>query len=440
MRVNLGWAHDPNDPCEESWTWGDVVDKEVELLNIKVVQLDALNDIAIKGISDPIWKKQFDAHGNLVDVTPKEDDPIADGMKSGSFKIKATLDAFPNKPSWNPKVEYAWNIPGSTAGAGSFNGWDGTFDVSVPQKVGVYTLQVQFTFKDTANNIIGSQSINRKFYITYDNPILSPAKEIWLEKSTAWATGATNPSEVTSTLTQGIYTNSGWLYRDGATSWQSLVEGFAAQGNCVSFSDVWNNLNKVLGVSGSSTQRTRGSNNKGFITKPATSLDGMQGNAHPPSGSVNRWVFGMHQVGKYSSKYYDPTFGAKYAGIFDFIDWHLTGVTGTDANGVYYEANGHKVYPKSSNPPWGDYEYHSPSNPENTNANNGAEFTGNYFESGVDTDGDGAYNCLTVDVEVDVNVAGDYKSPMIPPLRPGVVRILWVFQVITYPQDRGSEP
>jgi hypothetical protein len=117
----------------------------------------------------------------------------------------------------------------------------------------------------------------------------------------------------------------------------------------------------------------------------------------------------MHQVGKYSSKYYDPTFGNQYTGIFNFIEWHLTGITGTDANGFYYEANGHKVYPKSSNPPWGDYEYHSPSNPESTNANNGAGFTGNYFESGVDTDGDGAYNSLTVDVEVDVNVAGDYS-------------------------------
>jgi len=30
MRVNLGWGHDPNDPCEYSWTWGDVVDKEVQ--------------------------------------------------------------------------------------------------------------------------------------------------------------------------------------------------------------------------------------------------------------------------------------------------------------------------------------------------------------------------------------------------------------------------
>lgn len=34
MRVNLGWGHDPNNPCEYSWTWGDIIDVEVTLNNI----------------------------------------------------------------------------------------------------------------------------------------------------------------------------------------------------------------------------------------------------------------------------------------------------------------------------------------------------------------------------------------------------------------------
>lgn len=43
MRTNLGWSHDPNDPCETSWTWGDVFDEQVstetnlpQILNILV--------------------------------------------------------------------------------------------------------------------------------------------------------------------------------------------------------------------------------------------------------------------------------------------------------------------------------------------------------------------------------------------------------------------
>jgi len=30
MRVNLGWDHDPNDPCEQYWTWGDIEDYEID--------------------------------------------------------------------------------------------------------------------------------------------------------------------------------------------------------------------------------------------------------------------------------------------------------------------------------------------------------------------------------------------------------------------------
>ncbi len=411
MRANLGWGSDPDDPCTYSWTWGNVVDKKIELTSIKVVQLDSLDDVAIKDISDPVWKKQFDTNGNLVDVAPKEDDSVADDMKSGRFKVKTTLDAFPNKPSWNPNVNYEWNIPGSTAGTGSFEGWSGTFDVIVPQKVGVYTLQLKFTFKDSANNIVGSQSIDRKLYVTYDSPILSPPKEIWLKKATSWAAGAGNPKEVASVLTSGIYSTSGWVYRDGATNWQSLVEDSSSKGNCVSFSNVWDNLNKVLGVGGSSIKQTDGISHFGFVTKPATALDSQKGNAHRQGGSVDRWVFGMHQVGNYNSMYYDPTFNGQYAGINDFIDWHLTGNKGFDSfNGIYYEATGgHKVYPKSNGPPWGDYEYHSPSNPVNVSANNGANFTGNHFESGIDTDGDGLFNSLSTNVEVDVSTAGNYS-------------------------------
>lgn len=29
LRANLGWSYDPNDPCEASWTWGNVFDKQV---------------------------------------------------------------------------------------------------------------------------------------------------------------------------------------------------------------------------------------------------------------------------------------------------------------------------------------------------------------------------------------------------------------------------
>lgn len=49
MRANLGWDHDPNDPCESSWTWGNVVDKQLhlgapEIKSITAKGIDAAGD------------------------------------------------------------------------------------------------------------------------------------------------------------------------------------------------------------------------------------------------------------------------------------------------------------------------------------------------------------------------------------------------------------
>ncbi len=37
LRANLGWSHEPEDPCEKSWSWGDVVDQPV-LWNLRLME------------------------------------------------------------------------------------------------------------------------------------------------------------------------------------------------------------------------------------------------------------------------------------------------------------------------------------------------------------------------------------------------------------------
>ena len=41
MRINLGWGEDPNDPCAQSWAWGDVVDKQI-LVQSNTPKIDAI--------------------------------------------------------------------------------------------------------------------------------------------------------------------------------------------------------------------------------------------------------------------------------------------------------------------------------------------------------------------------------------------------------------
>lgn len=380
MRTNLGWGYDPNDPCDYSWTWGDIVDKEVELLNIKVVQLDALNDVAIRDnsgndITDPIWKKQFDANGNLVDVSPKEDDPIADDMITGASKLKieATLKGFPSDPSWTPEVEYEWKVQGTSAsGSGNFNGLSGTFDVTNPQKVGEYTLNLKFTIKDDQGNVVSTQQIDRTLYVLYKPPITSEKpKIIWLDKATEWASGATDPIGVVSKLTTSITYVPLWTYK-GHHGWDyvtgiELVESTKSHGSCGSFKEC---LRILSGVHGVPLGEEPIIHQPIFLTKPLISLDGNTGNAYEDQktwpNDRDRWVFGDHVVAKYDGKYYDPTFrnNVGYTDVNKNI--YCWGVSSEqDPDGTVYIScdSGHptKVYPEQDGSPqaqlWGKWRY-----------------------------------------------------------------------------------
>ena len=427
LRANLGWGYDPNDPCEYSWTWGNVIDQPLEIITAKVLQLDVLNDVPIRDITDPIWQKTFDLNGNLIDVSPVQNDPIADDMTSGSFSIKATLGAHPSQPSWTPKVSYQWFIQGCPGynGTGQFIGWDGTFNVSTPQLVDQYTLNLIFTVYDDQGNVITqNQSINSKLYVVYGSPdaSVSPPKVKWLDKATTWGKYAVGPWSASIFLNSDIYSNTGWSYRDtggggGTSNWYELVEDTHNASNCYTFSQVWYNISKVLGVSGTSAGiecRSYGQHDKGFVTKLAVSLDGDTGNAHPQGGATDRWRFSMHQIGKYSTTYFDPTFGNTYYDKEGYIEWHQidnfhsvveSGVTKIMAN----LTDGHKVYAINNSAPWGDYEYHSPSYTDSLSGSGNVSFTDNYTINPIDTDGSGKYNKLYFSIDLNVITPDDYS-------------------------------
>ncbi|MBU1418584.1 MAG: PKD domain-containing protein [Proteobacteria bacterium] len=50
MRVNLGWDYDPNDPCTESWMWGDIVDKVVS----PRISVPNISQIIVTGIPEAL--------------------------------------------------------------------------------------------------------------------------------------------------------------------------------------------------------------------------------------------------------------------------------------------------------------------------------------------------------------------------------------------------
>lgn len=422
LRANLAWGYDATDPCTYSWAWGNVVNQAVTLnvAKVGVTQLAASQNVPIQGISNPIWQNAFDGSGNMVQLVAPES--VADAMNQGSFQITATLDGYPQKPSWNPSVSYSWTLDdgaGSTLnGQGSFSGWLGQLAIDAPQNIGIYSFSLTFNIQDPNGNQIGSQSVTHKLYNILGQPLptVNPPKQVWLQKATQWAAGADDTDSTENYLVSGIYGGAkglGWLYRDGnpPPPWQALVEGAASQGNCVTYSDLWNAMAQVLGVQGTSIIPTKGQYDAGFVTKPATALDGFAGNAHAAGGPIDKWVFGMHQLGTGSSGFYDPTFGDVNTGLFDFIQWQGLPSEFLDSQGHVCQnlTDGHYVCfleAEDAQYPWGNNEYHSPAGNETLSTPGTAGFTGVHSATATDSTGDGFFDSLQIISQVAVTNPG----------------------------------
>lgn len=404
--------------------WGQL---EIEAQEIRVDQLSAFGDTNLSqnggALGDIVWDIGGTSH------------PIADaggasffGLIPGKFTLEARVGvdsgSFPDETF---TVKYEWGVAGTgKSGEGQFTVDDShqesEITVYMPTAVGKYDLEITFDIYDKDGNEINEQTISQTLYATLSSSRFSTPDVDWVDRATSWASGATTAQQALLSLNSSVYSQ-GWSYQDVPTSWQSLVEGTATQGNCVSFSNTWAALAQVLGVS-ASTQQTRGSG-LGFITKTgAVSPDGITGNAHQSGAATDRWKFSMHQMGYYQGQYYDPTFNKTWTGSKnDFIEWNITRRV-TDSHGYlrYYEAGGYRFYPTLANPHgWGDYLYEkapssaplatmaaSPGAQTSGAATVGLALADTWTARGVDSNGDGLFDALALDLQLDVAAAGDY--------------------------------
>ncbi len=115
--------------------------------------------------------------------------------------------------------------------------------------------------------------------------------------------------------------------------------------------------------------------------------------------------------------YYGPTFGRKYySGIYDFIGrYQITRFFPIQIQ-LHPEwwtnlADARSIRRLNSRPDsdLGHHAYYRPSEPSDITPNSAAVFTGNYNTYGIDSDGDGIYNLLGADIEINVLEAGDYS-------------------------------
>lgn len=381
---------------------------------------------------DVIYEQSFDAScQTMTDIGPYDEYPFSG--RFGTARLHATLERCPSNDQVTPEVQVDWKVAGtSLTGVATWSGAEGDITLTMPDKVGAYDVELKFTVDDKAY-----PAINRKLFVTRAAPLaqVNPPRIHWYEKATGWASGQSSESSILTSLLGGLYSfgQANWRYGYRFLSgvekctWQQLAADpiTCNFSDCHVFSEVFENMAATLGVGGLTMVIPIGSHDRGFLTSGAPSLDpAFPGSAKRFGTSIyDRYVFGNHNLRVKSSRYYDATFNGIYASPTAFITANITGARGTD-DGIYARtAEGWKIYPLPGNPydSWSNYAYKPPvpapagsapivqGLPSALTAEaTEIAFTGDATFNLLDEDLNGLAEALTVDVEVQLNTAGEY--------------------------------
>ncbi len=391
----------------------------------------AVRDYASPDTIDTIFEQSFDAAcAETTDIGPYDDYPFsAPAGPAGSARLHATLERCPSNPQLSPEVRVDWQVAGSSlSGVETWSGYEGDVNVTMPGNVGVYDVALTFTVDGKA-----LPQVHRKMFVTKATPLaqVDPPRLGWYERATSWAAGQSSEDSILSSLLGGLYSygQGHWRYgyRFGGPlkcTWTDLVADplTCDYADCHVFSQVFENMAATLGVGGLTLLVPQGTHNLGFLTSGAASLDpAFPGNAKPVGGgSYDRYFFANHSLRLKSSKYYDATFDGIYSSQNAFITANVNRSSlSLDADGPYLPTDeGWKIYPRGGSSvydSWGRNDYKSPPGP----IGQGAEgpqpaqtadiaFTGTAGYDLVDDDTDGLAEALRADVEVRLDVGGQY--------------------------------
>jgi PKD repeat protein len=151
-RVNLGWGHDPNNPCEYSWEWGDVVDKEV-MVRPELEIRGGLSQYKDE-LKDKVFRRKDDKPRFEVKALPQSGEKVeVDVFRKGNTPIK-TIEA---KKKSGKIYEAIWAD------------WKSSEWTNIPDKipVGEYKAKAKITKSGTEL----TSSDKKEFYVIFDDGI-----------------------------------------------------------------------------------------------------------------------------------------------------------------------------------------------------------------------------------------------------------------------------
>ncbi|MEM9387268.1 MAG: hypothetical protein AAGA68_19565 [Pseudomonadota bacterium] len=419
-------------------TWCTAIDWVAFIVPIRqqyAVTLEVMGGNPVREIADNvIYRQSFDADCNVVENQLDFAEFPFVGSREKDVILRATLDACGGGAGM-PEVDVQWQLSGpvplQTRGETAWTGTQGNISLRMLDRVADGTANLAFTIDQQM------VEINRRALTTLATPkatsdcTASPCrpKRTWYERGVEWAggsDGATDEAGVINQVRTSMFGNPlSWKYLDGndPSDWVGLVEGSLNDGNCVAFTAVLQNLSAVLGASAGSEDRVV--IRSGFVTRPNGSLDsaftGMAG--AEPSGTLDRYVFGMHSLLKKGSNWQDATFNGSYSSREAFVDWRLDGGREvrdsknwlTTGEGALLRRTG-TTLPSPYDATWGnEWRYLAPAPvPFADVFGGGALLVSNAavapvvaFEP-IDEDGDGFAEALRAAVTVDTTVAGEF--------------------------------
>jgi len=143
LRANLGWSYDPNNPCEESWTWGNVVDKQIHL------EAPEITSISVEGVETHGSEPTTDNTVRLeADMDVPSDYQITKCEWSGGLRNGD------GNPGNNCRYEYT---PGADPGPqGGANGY------------GEKKATLNITYEHQPSGAMGNDSQDKKYNVFFD--------------------------------------------------------------------------------------------------------------------------------------------------------------------------------------------------------------------------------------------------------------------------------
>jgi len=384
MRVNLGWGHDPNEPCELTWDWGNVFDKEV------TVKLPKIKKVTVTGIPDA--------------KNPMINDPSVPGDEK--VKLEAEIDQVEGfevyKISWWGDV-----TPPSQGSLATHNPYEYT---AAPGTHGGKVVGCTIFYKNTVTGEIGAD-VETKYFKLFFN-------------KTANDDGDSEPNWFEYWKRDGPVPNmAGVKYDATATSY----------GYCTAAGEVYLTPYSAGQHYGAAIVLATFFGTESFGGPTVKGIDcAAEVIAHE---LYHKWVTDQWKAGGSFAGKADSDKGLQAADCDDRLpDFYETATSHTLNNDTdTYDLEHRK---SSTYRTYGDQEYMAMRTADGARgtsskdwANPGkqsnppycssistpyegpvqAKFTGNYSDLGIDIDGDGLYNFLTVSAELDVTNGGIFR-------------------------------